>query len=186
MHTTSPDLLDQLRLAKDTDAWKRFVDLYTPLLYYWVSRLRLSTEDAKDLVQEVFVILVRRLQEFTYDRQGSFRAWLRMVAINKWRDMQQRLARRPGANAGALNELPAPENDGFAEFEYRRALAARALQLIQARFEPMTWKAFWKCVAEGHQAADVARELAISPNAVYIAKSRVLTLLRRELAGLLD
>ena len=35
MHTTPPSLLQQLRIADDQRAWRRFVDLYTPLLFYW-------------------------------------------------------------------------------------------------------------------------------------------------------
>ena len=38
---------------------------------------------------------------------------------------------------------------------------------------------------EGESAADVARELGIKPNAVYIAKSRVLSRLRADLGDLL-
>ena len=64
--------------------------LYTPLLYYWCQRAGLQEQDAADLVQEVFVLLVRKLPEFRYDRERSFRNWLRTVALNKWRESQRR------------------------------------------------------------------------------------------------
>jgi RNA polymerase sigma-70 factor (ECF subfamily) len=57
---------------------------------------------------------------------------------------------------------------------------------MQAEFEATTWKACWAVVVEDRPAAQVATELGISPNAVYIARSRVLRRLRRELEGLLD
>ena len=41
-------------------------------------------------------------------------------------------------------------------------------------------------VVRDRPAADVAAELGISVNSVYLAKSRVLRRLREELAGLLD
>ena len=38
----------------------------------------------------------------------------------------------------------------------------------------------------GRPVEEVAAELGLTPNAVYVARSRVLKRLRRELAGLLD
>ena len=72
------------------------------------------------------------------------------------------------------------------EAEYRQYLTDRALQLMQAEFQPATWKAFWECVTGGRSAADVGAELGMSVAAVYAAKSRVLRRLREELDGLLD
>jgi RNA polymerase sigma-70 factor (ECF subfamily) len=57
---------------------------------------------------------------------------------------------------------------------------------MQAEFSAATWKACWECVVEGRPAAEVAAELGISENAVYLARCRVLRRLRRELDGLLD
>jgi RNA polymerase sigma-70 factor (ECF subfamily) len=57
----------------------------------------------------------------------------------------------------------------------------RALELIQAEFEPRTWKAFWEAAVEDRPAKDVAGELSMSPGAVRVAKSRVLQRLREEL-----
>jgi RNA polymerase sigma-70 factor (ECF subfamily) len=58
--------------------------------------------------------------------------------------------------------------------------------LLQAEFQPNTWKAFWECVASDRSAAEVAVKLGISVASVYAAKSRVLRRLRQELDGLLD
>src|SRR5207247_788531 len=37
--------------------------------------------DAADLVQEVFKVLVRKLPEFTYDRDRTFRGWLHVADV---------------------------------------------------------------------------------------------------------
>jgi RNA polymerase sigma-70 factor (ECF subfamily) len=50
MFTTSSSLLDRLRRPADAEAWARFVELYTPLLYRWARRLGLQDADAADLV----------------------------------------------------------------------------------------------------------------------------------------
>ncbi len=187
MNTTSASLLDRLRQREQPDAWARFVQLYTPLLYRWAVGLRLREADAADLVQEVLTTLVQKLPEFHYDRGGSFRRWLRTVLRNKWGALQRRRAPVPmDAQAGPLADLPAPAEDERDEAEYREYLVERGLQLIRGDFEPATWRAWQEFAVAGRPAADVARELGLSPHAVYLAKARVLRRLREELQGLLD
>jgi RNA polymerase sigma-70 factor (ECF subfamily) len=185
---TPATLLERLRRPADEAAWARFVELYTPLLYAWSRRLGLQPQDAADLVQEVFIVLVAKLPAFRYDPHKSFRAWLRTVLLNKYRN-RQRLHPEVLLPAGAV-PLPDPAGpetaDAFGEAEYRQRLVGRALELMRAEFQPATWKACWEFVGAGRPAAEVARELGITANAVYIAKSRVLRRLREELSGLLD
>ncbi len=49
MDSTSLTLLERLRTASDDSAWRRFVDLYTPLLQLWARRAGLSEADAADV-----------------------------------------------------------------------------------------------------------------------------------------
>ena len=188
MYTTSVSLLERLRRPAEQEAgWKRFVQLYTPLLFHWSRKLGLSADDAADLVQEVLTLLVQKLPEFNYDERRSFRGWLRTITLNKWRDYRRRrqLPREPGG--ATLVEVEGPDGAAaFEEAEYRRHLVKQALELMQAEFQPVTWKACWEYMIADRPAGEVARELGISVNAVYLAKSRVLGRLRQELAGLLD
>ena len=77
-----------------------------------------------------------------------------------------------------LGDSPGPETPG--------SLYRRALKLVQEEFEERTWKAFWGVAVDQRAPADLADELRMSVNAVYIAKSRVLRRLRQELGDLLD
>ena len=186
MDKTPASLLQRLRQPAEQEAWGRFVELFTPLIYYWARRLGLQHQDAADLVQDVFTLLVQKLPTFSYDQHKSFRGWLRTVTLNKWRDRCRRWAVPVEKNA-VLPELPGPEAaEAFWEVEYRRQLVGHALEVMQAEFQPTTWKACWELVVAGRPAAEVAAELGISENAVYIAKSRILGRLRRELEGLID
>jgi RNA polymerase sigma-70 factor (ECF subfamily) len=177
-----------LRQPGDQEAWQRFTALYTPLLYYWTRHLGLQPHDAADLVQEVLVILVRKLPDFNYDEHRSFRAWLRTILLNKWRDNGRRRCEPPlDANDPAFAELAvADAAEAIGEADYQQHLLQRALEVMQAEFQPTTWKACWEYVVAGRPASEVAAELGISVGAVYVAKSRVLSRLRQELKGLLD
>src|ERR1700719_3689870 len=92
MDRTPASLLEQVRNPADQEAWKRFVHLFTPLLFHWAHRIRLQDQDAADLVQDVFTVLVQKLPEFHYDPHKSFRAWLKTVLLNKWRQHQRHRA----------------------------------------------------------------------------------------------
>jgi RNA polymerase sigma-70 factor, ECF subfamily len=186
MHTTSVSLLERLKQPAAQESWARFVNLYTPLLFYWARRLGLQETDAADLVQDVFTVLVKKLPDFNYKPDQSFRGWLRKVLYNKWRKQKPEQG-RPSTGAAGLSGVADPEPaDDIGEAEFQQQLTVRALQLMQAEFQPATWKACWETVVRGRPAAEVASELGMSVNAVYLAKSRVLRRLRQELDGMLD
>jgi RNA polymerase sigma-70 factor (ECF subfamily) len=186
MTDTPATLLNRLRRPGDPEAWAQFVQLYTPLLYRWAEQLGLGPAEAADLVQDVFVTLLKTIPEFRYDRRRSFRAWLCTLVRNRFRDVRRKHAPVPAGSG--LDDLaraadPAVEID---ETEYRHYLADRALQLAKRDFAPDTWRAFWGVVVDGRPAGDVADELGMSVNAVYLARGRVLRRLREALEGLMD
>jgi RNA polymerase sigma-70 factor (ECF subfamily) len=186
--TTSLSLLERLRRPGEAEAWQRFVEVYTPLLYHWARRMGLQESDSADLVQEVFTTVVQKMPAFAYDAGKSFRGWLRTIALNRWRDRQKRRAREPrDGQAQELAEAQVPDHaEAFWEAEYQRHVVGRALELMRADFQPATWRACWEFVVAGKPAAQVAAELGISENSVYVAKFRVLGRLRQELHGLMD
>lgn len=187
MHTTSVSLLLRLKRSGDDDAWSRFVELYTPLLFFWARQNGLRSPDDSDFVQDVFLTLIEKLPRFEYDRGKSFRGWLHTLVINKWRD-RCRVAIPVGLPLD--DDLAAsPEkgaSDIFCQQEHHRYLAARALAIMQAEFSEKTWKACWEFVVRDRPAHDVAAELGIAESSVYVAKCRVIRRLRQELEGMLD
>jgi RNA polymerase sigma-70 factor (ECF subfamily) len=189
MTKTPTSLLERLREPFEPKAWERFVSLYTPLIFTWGRQVGLQEQDAADLVQDVFVKLVQVLPTFIYDsHKGGFRRWLRTVTLNTWRDHRKRRSDRPlPGNEAALTQVAAPnEREAFWETEFRLHLVNRAMALMQADFQPSTWKAFWEQVVVGRPAKEVAAELKMSTGAAYAAKFRVVDRLRQDLAGMLQ
>jgi RNA polymerase sigma-70 factor (ECF subfamily) len=176
--TTAVSLLAQLREPQSATAWRRFVDLYSPLLYRWVRRCGVQPADAADLIQEVLLAVYHHLPAFERRRRGSFRAWLRTIAVNKVRAVRRRQV------PVALESELAADFAGWDE-EYAAGLLARVLELTEPEFEPLTWQAFRRVQFDGQPASAVAVELGVSRNAVYIARSRVLRRLREQVEHLL-
>jgi RNA polymerase sigma-70 factor, ECF subfamily len=183
MHTTPISLLERLRQPTDS-AWARFVDLYAPLMHSWARRLTPTDEDAADLVQDVFVLLIRKLPRFRHDGQHRFRSWLRTVLLNQWRERYRPAVPVVPENLADVADPEASDPaDAVAEREYQAYLVGRALELMRTDFGPATWKACWETTVRGRPAAEVAVELDISVAAVYAATARVLRRLRGELRG---
>ncbi len=186
VNTTSLSLLQRLKRRNEPAAWKRFVELYAPLIYHWGKGQGLSAQDAADLVQDVLTLLVEKLPRFQYDPTKKFRGWLRPIQVNRARDYQRRHSHRPITGAEATLQLAATADsvDLFAKAEYRAYLVHRAFELMRSEFPERTWRACWLQVIEERSAAEVARELEITLNMAYLAKSRVLRRLREELRDL--
>jgi RNA polymerase sigma-70 factor (ECF subfamily) len=181
--------------ARDPRAWERFVALYTPLVYHWCRGEGLAPADAVDVGQEVFCAVALAIAAFQYEHdRGTFRGWLRRITENEARDFLRRTEDQPRGAGGsdALKELlrvPAPADDGGEQLGARgegRLLYGRALEMVRAEFPEGYWAAFWRVAIEGHRPADVAADLALSVNVVYLARSRILARLREEFAGLID
>lgn len=188
METTPVSLLQRLQRPDAADAWPRFVDLYLPLLLHWARRLEANEADAADLVQDVFLTLLRTLPEFRYAQGGSFRAWLKTILVNRQRDLRrQRLSQRQRDQAAARSEAIEPDALSLLEDRaYQTMVLRRVLEMLQPEFQSATWKAFQEHSLRNRPAAEVAAELGLTRNAVYLATSRVLRRLRTELDGLLD
>ncbi len=109
--------------ARDPDAYDRIIDAFAPRLHGYLFRLTGSREDAEDLLQEVFLRVVRTLEGYEHD--GRFVGWLFRIATNLARDRIRRRQRTPRtlhlevgvptgervswASAGDLSE-PAPDD----------------------------------------------------------------------------
>jgi RNA polymerase sigma-70 factor (ECF subfamily) len=174
--------------AGNPGSWRDMVQLYAPLVHLWCRRRGLCgprSQDAEDVVQDVFATVCNKIATFTKDgNPAAFARWLYTIFAFKWRE---HLALGPdqAIDPRGLALVPAPEDsmdsDGVSE---GTLLLHRLVELVRIEFEDRTWEAFWRAAAEGRSARDVAEELGMSAAAVYTAKSRVLKRLREEAKAL--
>jgi RNA polymerase sigma factor (sigma-70 family) len=190
VHPTSFSLLDRLKTAQpEASDWNRLQDVYLPLIRRWLARVPGLGVEADDLAQEVFIIVVRQLPHFERGLEGSFRAWLRQVTVNRVRSYRRQ--RRPAVGLdpaeGFLDRLADPNGDLASEWdrEHDKHVTQKLLSVVQPDFSPATWQAFRRFALDGVPAAKVAGEFGMSENAVIRAKARILKRLREEAGELL-
>jgi RNA polymerase sigma factor (sigma-70 family) len=183
--TTRASLLLRLRDSQDHAAWVEFVSMYEPLTYRLLRRHGLQDADAREVMQELFVVVSRNIDRWDPDKdRGSFRGWLRRVArnlvINWLKHRERRLVAAGGSEFQAMfNLLPAdaPETAEFDQ-EFRRALFHRAAEQVRGEVQPATWQAFWETAVVGISPTDAAKKLGINVGAIRVAKCRVLKRLK--------
>lgn len=184
---TRPSLLVRIRDPGDREAWQQFVALYAPLIHGLARQRGLQDADAADLTQEVLRAVALAAPALVYDpERGSFRGWLYTVTCHKLHDFRAgRLNRERGSGDSATHRLladqPAPEDEADRwEREYQRHLFALAVEQVRDGFEATTWRAFWLTAVEGKTGEEAALSLGLSVGAVYVARSRVLARLKKQ------
>lgn len=178
--------------SKDDAGWKRFENLFGPVIETWLLKSRMHHADASDLKQEVLHQVWLKVGDFRRGGMGTtFRGWLWTITRNKLRDHFRRQDRTPQAQGGSqaieqLAQLAEPADDSTmspptTEREELQGLVTRAVKLVQQDVAPQTWQSFWLTAVEGCTAAEAAAKLNVGVGSVYTAKSRVLVRLREVL-----
>jgi RNA polymerase sigma-70 factor (ECF subfamily) len=164
---------------RNPDRWREFYFIYKPMLMGYFRKRGLSEGDAGDLVQDVFLKLLKRIQ--TYDRDRTrFRTWLFTVAHNALidrlrRDQSQRKA-QDGWVKNALANPSGDEEEHRREFEkdHHRQILRFAFEKVKRRSSERVWNCFELSVIQGRPGGEVAAELGMTANAVYVNSWRVL------------
>jgi RNA polymerase sigma factor (sigma-70 family) len=187
--STRPSLLVRVRDAQDHEAWNLFVATYAPVIYRYCRRKGLQDADAADVTQDVLAQVARSMRTFTYQpERGRFRDWLCAVTRSKLPRSRPNKDRAGGDDRvdGLLEQIACSESDSEWTAEFNGQVLRFALDRIRPHFEPTTWWSFERCWLDNRPAADVARELGLPIDAVYVAKSRVLKRLREEVLALAE
>jgi RNA polymerase sigma-70 factor (ECF subfamily) len=193
---TSYTLLTRVRDVSDQQAWQEFVECYAPKIFLWCRRFHLQESDASDITQEVLVKLVGAMQSFVYDpARGTFRGWLKTITTNAVHDLGRTWQRdgRPGGDerlVQLMQSLEDPEAvralEEVIEGAHRQQILQEAETQVALRVQSHTWKAYQLTAVEERPAAQVARDLQMPISEVYVAKSRVLKMLRETITRLED
>ena len=186
---TSLTLIDRLR-NREPEGWLKFCRIYGPLVYGWARRSGLQSTDAADVVQEVFLVVARRIEEFQRVRERNFRNWLWTICHHTMQAHFRRIAERPQAEGGTTAHIRvsqlslSPDFADDSEHDDRLQVVTQVLSVLRSEVQHSTWQAFWRTTIEGEEPLLVATELGMTRWAIYKIKARMLHRLRTELEGL--
>lgn len=127
------DLARRLK-ARDARAMRELYDRYGRLAYSLILRIVRNSAATEDLVQETFLRVWNRMQEFDPER-GTLGPWVLTVAHNRAIDYLRSADGKMSAGAIELERLEHPSQ--FCDFEDRTLSLDRARRLKDA-FEKLT------------------------------------------------
>jgi RNA polymerase sigma-70 factor (ECF subfamily) len=187
---TRSSLIRRVRNLNDQPSWDEFWALYQPLLLDYVRSRGLQEHDARDVVQNIYLKLRGALPKFELDRQrGRFRTWLwtvTMSAIGDWQRGRKRQSRVEGPMGPDIDPPGPPPSPGPEDAEWVKAHRQRVLDFVLERVrdqsQPKTWACFEQHILRGRPSAEVAAELRLTANSVYVNASRVLARVREQCA----
>ncbi len=183
---TRASLILRLRRPDDAAAWTEFVEIYQPLIFRLARNKGLQEADALDLTQEVLARVANAVNRFELDPdQGSFRGWLSRITRNLVIDFLRGKQRQPltGDHSDVqqlLDNAPAGPESSLFDAEQQRQVFAWAADRIRDQFQSSTWEAFWLTAVDNLTVDDVAEKLRMTPGAIYIARSRVMSRLKQQ------
>jgi RNA polymerase sigma factor (sigma-70 family) len=178
---TGSVLMALVRDPSDQRAWNAFVSRYAPLIHSWCRRCRLQEADAEDVTQEVLKKLYKNIGAFKYDAErGTFRAWLKTVTRNAWRDFVDSRRQREGSAVGgsdhtlSLQTIEARDDLAMSiEAEHEADLLATAAKLVRFEVSTRDWEIFQALAVDDRPGAEVAKAHGMKVAAVYVVRGRV-------------
>ncbi|MCA9023696.1 MAG: sigma-70 family RNA polymerase sigma factor [Planctomycetaceae bacterium] len=181
MPVTRDSLIFRVTQNGDGLSWEEFFSIYQPYLFGVVKRSGITDDDARDIVQDVFVTLVRALPQFEYRAErGRFRGWLKTVVNNAMIDWYRRKGR---LREVSLNALPSQDVPLADELEWDSSYCLRVLsvatQRIKERSNTVTWYCFEEHSLRRRKAAEVGEECGLTENAVQVNACRTWLRIRR-------
>jgi RNA polymerase sigma-70 factor (ECF subfamily) len=190
--STASELLNAAK-RRDAAAWQELLDRHAWLVFQWCRNAGLCANDGADILQSVMTDVAVYLPDFQKDgRKASFRRWLRTITRRKLADFHRAGARQPhgeGGSAAQERMLAAPGAPESSD-SVRSGLGPlrerfwNLVERMEDEFEERTWQAFWLTMVENQTSIEAGASLDMTPNAVRLAKWRVLRRLREEAAAL--
>ncbi len=186
MDATRSSLLRRVRDFQDDAGWHEFDALYRPILAGYAVRRGVSAQEAEEIAQQCLAEIVVRIKKFR--RKRSFRAWLRGMVNHKVSDY---LARRRGQrplDTDLLGQTPAGDQAAEQDWQevWNRSHLVACVDSLRAEFAEHTLKAFLMYVLQEEPVWAISQKLGMTPNQIYVAKSRVLARIRKCLGPTLD
>jgi RNA polymerase sigma-70 factor (ECF subfamily) len=188
---TRYSLLSRMQDREDQDSWKDFFDTYWRLIYSFAIKSGLTDAEAQDVVQETVISVAKDIQKFKRDRTlGTFKGWLRN--LTRWRIADQ--LRKRTRNVPVENNLSTPllgtdetagpvnaELEAIWEEDWQANLLEAAMERVKPRVKEEHYQIFDLNVVRQWPAGKVAQALGVNIGMVYLAKHRVMALIKKEI-----
>jgi RNA polymerase sigma factor (sigma-70 family) len=194
---TRRSLLGRLKNLDDQESWRQFFDHYWRLIYSVAIQAGLTETEAQDAVQETIISVAKTMPGFHYDPAVcKFKTWLQHLARKRIIDQ---LRKRPpvgapvtaqtSANSGTdpIARIPDPQSldlDQVWDLAWKKHTFESAVVKVRAQASAEQFQIFDFYVLRGWPARKVATTLRVGVARVYLARHRIMGLIKKEIKRL--
>jgi len=182
---TTTQVLEELSSPDGGTAWQQLHDHFYEVIVKFAQQLELSLTDAEDAAQETMLTFMEAFRKGKYRREkGRLSQWLFGIARRTIHNVRKNLPPErqiidKDSGTSFWDKLP----DDDAEYktwttEWQKMVMERCLQRARQELQSKTFQAFELYALAQVPVEQVAQRLQMTPNAVYIAKNRVLARLQ--------
>ena len=173
MPSTRGSLISQIRDLDAATGWVECDRLYRPLLTWYARSRGLDQHEAEEITQQCLEVIVSKIGAF--QRRSSFRGWLRQIVDNKVKQYFSRHRKERQARTDVFTSVADTEPSPAQAWEnqWEKAHLLYCLSHLRGEFAKHTIQAFELYVLRELPVKEIAEMLSMTPNQIYVAKSRV-------------
>jgi len=194
---TRRSLLSRLRDLGDQESWSDFFHSYWRLIYEVALKAGLSDTEAQEVVQETVISVAKQMPGFRYDpARGKFKGWLLLITRRRIADLVRKRMQVSGASGGHpvetlnLEQIESVLDPAGCELEaiwaqeWEKHLFNAAVANIKKQVKPEHYQLFDLYVVQKWPVRKITQTLGVNAGQVYLAKHRISSLLKKEIARL--
>jgi RNA polymerase sigma factor (sigma-70 family) len=171
--------------------WDEFHRFYAPIVIGMVRHFWPDLEQAEDIAQEAWLIILRKLPEFHWRKNpGEVRAWIAKIVHDKAVDYLRRKSRLPPSTpiefSPEAQHLYQPEGNDVVGSDWRSEVVQTALDNLRAKIGELNFQIIHLHYWQGSTVPEIAAVVGLTADQVYARQKRVLQKLRMSLGRLLQ
>jgi len=182
---TRKTLVQRARDPNDHGAWDEFTSYYRGFIRVLLLKLQVPEDNIKDLSQDVMVRLWQNLPQMEHGRnKAKFRTWLGTLIRNVvYTHGTQTASRRRRDAQAAIPAIEQPDLEDIIENEWRQHLIDLVLERLKKSFSGKAMEVF-SMTLDGKSVDQIAVEMELSKDSVYVLRNRVNSRFRKEVRQL--
>jgi len=163
-------------LKGNKSACKKIYDLNSPWLYSLCLRYTNNKDQAKDFLQDSFIVIFNKLDTFKFE--GSFKGWMRRVTVNTILSALRKNKISFDNSSSGLTEIELPDLELLQQIDFEE------LKRIINSLSPGRKMVFTAYVIDGFSHKEIAEMLGISEGTsksqLFDAKKEIQKVLEKE------
>jgi RNA polymerase sigma-70 factor (ECF subfamily) len=144
--------------------FKRIYDEHLPFMWRAARHLGVAPSAIEDVLQEVFLVVHRRLREF--EGRSSMRTWMYGILLHVVRNHRRSIRRRGAEPVASLDEIAVAKGGGPHEAA-ETAEAMRAVQALLEELDDLRREVFVLVELEELSVPEIAEMLGEKQNTIY-------------------